>query len=136
MFVKNDDKLISLEVGKLALIQKWVDQYHNRVADPSRLLINEDFSIDSRTSIFCLSSFSKIIPSYIKFRNIDGAFDIDDILNEDMDYCPLFIDGALHAPRANVSDDVLDKYISNTIINGSIFRKISGVPQINRKKTS
>lgn len=42
-----------------------------------------------------------------------------------MDYCPSFIGIALHATRVHVSDDVLDKYISNTIINGKIFRKSS-----------
>jgi len=72
MFVKNDDKLISLRIGKLALVQRWVDQYHKHVESPSWLSINEDLSIDSNTSIYCLSSFCKIIPSYIKFRKIDG----------------------------------------------------------------
>jgi len=70
-FEKKSDPLISLGVGKKALITKWLDEMNIK-----SYKINSDFSIDTQKGVDLNKKNLIKLPDYIKFNKVNGYFDL------------------------------------------------------------
>jgi len=72
-FVKGENKLTNLGLGRKGLIKTWLEKY-----DIEKYTINDDLTIDVGKSVDLSSKGLEEIPEYIQFNIIKNFFDIND----------------------------------------------------------
>jgi hypothetical protein len=87
-FEKKSEPLDSLNIGKKALISKWLDDH-----EVIRYHINDDLTIDVDGSVFLYNDKIKELPEYIKFNEVNGDFDVSENNLVTLRGCPRFILG-------------------------------------------
>jgi hypothetical protein len=86
MFKKSENSLISLGVGKKALITKWLDEMGVK-----NYIINDDFTINGNMHIDLGAKNLIELPNYIQFNTVNGSFFIQNNNLCNLKGCPFFI---------------------------------------------
>ena len=110
-FREDSDPIEDMGIGTLPLIKKWIDaqfhktwpmfinckndRTHSVRADSSKIIINDDLSIDVLASVDVSGEFGKILPEYIKFNYVQCDFVCSFPRNGYEKYLPNQVDGQL-----------------------------------------
>jgi len=96
-FVKHEDKLNSLDVGKRKMIENWIDEikelYSVNSLFPPEFNINDDLTIDIDGD-FGLPDNCGNLPTYIQFNRVNGNFNVCNCDLTTLRGCPRFIEGS------------------------------------------
>jgi len=111
-FEKKSNPLVSLGVGKKALIIKWLDEM-----GVENYIINDDLTIDVKGNVSLV--FKKLIkfPNYIQFYHIQGYFSCSNNELISLNGSPLICDDGFFC-NFNKLDDL--NYLPK-IINGNLY---------------
>jgi len=85
-FEKKSDPLVSLGVGKKALITRWLDDMG--ITD---YIINNDYSIDVEGNVNLYNRGLDKFPDYIKFGSVGGWFDCSNNQLVSLEGCPKIV---------------------------------------------
>ena len=106
----SNDKLRSLNVGKIMLIKKWLDDYLIK-----NYIINEDLSI-SGENIYIYRQNIKHLPDFIEFRDITGYCDIKYLRLTSLRGFPKTVNGYFDCRYNGLESlDYLPKYIGTQL---------------------
>jgi hypothetical protein len=97
-FEKKSDPLVSLEVGQIALITKWLDEMN--VKDYT---INDDFTIDVNGDVDLSDKNLVKFPDYIKFSKVKGGFYCYNNQLVSLEGCPEYVTGAFWCENNKLS---------------------------------
>lgn len=120
-FIKGDDKLTNLGVGKIGAIKKWLEEMGIKTYD-----LRDDLSIDVNTSCFIQNKNLDLIPSYIKFNKINGNFDIGDNNLTSLRGCPDIVTGFFSCTCNNLSTI---KFAPRVVYGSTWLRDGNNIPQ-------
>jgi len=87
-FKKLDDPLVSLGIGKKALITSWLDEM-NIV----NYIINDDYTIDVEGNVYLYGKGLDKFPEYIKFGRVGGYFSCSNNQLVSLEGCPVSVGG-------------------------------------------
>ena len=87
-FEKRIDPLVSLGIGKKALITKWLDEMG--ITD---YIINDDYTIDVEGYVYLDDKGLDKFPDYIKFSKVGGNFSCSDNHLVSLEGCPVSVGG-------------------------------------------
>jgi hypothetical protein len=87
-FEKKSDPLVSLNVGKKVLIEKWLKEMYIE-----NYTINDNYTISTRSGVDLSNRNLKKLPDYIKFAEVFGYFDCDDNNLISLEGCPEMVMG-------------------------------------------
>jgi hypothetical protein len=82
-FEEDSDPIKDLGIGKKHLIEQWLKKY-----DITNYVINPDFSIDVKTSVYLNRKLNGNLPEYIQFGKIEGSFYIESNNMTSLKGCP------------------------------------------------
>jgi len=127
-FLRNKDKLTSLNIGKVSLIKKWLEKY-----GIENYIINDNLTIDVNgecylaelelaANMVVTKSDGEIseLPEYINFGKIRGYFSVQDNKLSSTRGFPNEIGGACVFTNNKFSKSTIDNYINDTMIGGMI----------------
>jgi acetyltransferase-like isoleucine patch superfamily enzyme len=131
------DKLSNLNIGKIQMIKKWLDDF-----DVRQYTINDDLSIDALNNLdFSYDTIE--FPKYIKFRKVIGDFrlkhtDISSLIGgpeivtgsfycinttlDSLDGAPIEIYNDCNIyDNVNITPNEIDKFKNTSEINGNVY---------------
>jgi len=86
-FEKKTNPLVSLGVGKKAIISKWLDEM-----DVKNYNINDDYTININGDLDLSNKDLYKFPDYIQFNKVLGSFWLYDNYLENLKGCPNFVE--------------------------------------------
>jgi hypothetical protein len=116
-FIKGEDKLKSLGIGRLELIKKWLDKYDSTRYDQyvNNPVINDDLTIDANCINISEVPFHEF-PDYIQFRNLTDYFMVDYCGLTTLRGCPQKVGGFFSCSGNNLTSlEYAPKYIGSHI---------------------
>jgi hypothetical protein len=90
-FKKSDNSLVSLGVGQVALITKWLDEM-----GVTGYIINDDLTININGDVDLDSKNLEKFPSYIKFGRVGGYFSCSNNHLVSLEGCPREVGGGFY----------------------------------------
>jgi len=111
-FIKNEDKLKGLGIGKRELIEKWV----GKIIIPS-CVINDDLTLKGLTAINLDYTFEGNFPDYIQFDTVDKWFSVCGNKLTSLKGCPKKIGGNFYCD----SNELTSLEYAPIIFQGSSF---------------
>ena len=87
-FKKSDDPLVSLGIGKIALISRWLDEM-----GVENYIINDDLTIDVKGNVNLYNRGLDKFPDYIKFGKVGGWFECGNNKLVSLEGCPVSVGG-------------------------------------------
>jgi len=97
-FVKSDDKLSNIGVGKIAAIKNWLEEY-----EIHKYTINSDLTIDAQSVMISNRKELEYLPNYINFNRIEWFFAIMKCNLKSLRGCPRFVGGAFNVSVNNLN---------------------------------
>jgi len=91
MFKKSDNPLVSLGIGKRALITRWLDEMGVK-----NYIINDDYTIDVKGSIYLDDKGLDKLPEYIKFGRVGDWFYCSKNQLVSLEGCPGSVGGSFY----------------------------------------
>jgi hypothetical protein len=125
-FKKQCDPLVSLGVGKKALIIKWLDDM-----DVENYIINDDYTIDVKRNLsLCNKNFVRF-PDYIKFGKVGGHFSCHNTRLVSLEGAPYQIAGFFWVHHNNLTNLTgSPKYILGSYwVNSNNLVSLEGCPE-------
>jgi len=105
MFKKSDNPLVSLDIGKKVIIEKWLDEMGVK-----NYIINDDYSIDVDSNIYLRGCLYEL-PNFIKFNIINGYFDCAFNNLTSLEECPNIVKSSFNCEENKVK--FTKKYVLN-----------------------
>jgi hypothetical protein len=122
-FIKSNDKLSNIGVGKITLIKKWLeDDYGLQL---NKYTLRDDLSIDVGTSITLPDGFGNL-PDYIQFHKIDGNVNFEHCGLTTLKGSPKIVTGGFYIANNNLTS--LD-FAPRKIMTGSISCGNNNIPK-------
>jgi len=90
-FVKSDDKLSSLGIGRIKSIEKWIEDYLTDEINAHVITINDDLSINCVGNVYLNNMLKGNLPDYIQFKDVDGYFSISNNEMTSLRGCPIHV---------------------------------------------
>ena len=87
-FERSNDPLVTLQVGKRAIIIKWLNTYN--ITD---YVINDDLTIDVKCGVNLYNKNLTSLPDFIKFNHVSGYFNCSVNQLTSLKGCPSTLDG-------------------------------------------
>ena len=154
-FVKGEDKLKNLGVGKIELIKRWLEE-----EDIIGYVIRDDYIIDSPGKVILIHKMSEL-PNYIQFGKVGGfncsgcemtslkGCPIEVIQTylcagnfncgwnnlSSLEYAPRKIDGAFNCIGNRLRDEEIEKYILINDIRGKVLREFQNTQGVSESFT-
>jgi len=88
-FEKKSDSLVSLGIGKKALIARWLDEM-----GVTNYIINDDYTIDVKGNVNLYNKGLDKFPDYIKFGKVGGSFSCSYNQLVSLEGCPDSVGGS------------------------------------------
>lgn len=108
----------NIGVGKIRLIEDWMNQ-HTIVVIGS-YIVNKDWTIDVKGSIWLNDSKIETMPEYIKFGKIDGNFNCSGCENlESLEGAPEEVDGHFVCYGTRFSEEDVRNVVKD--VKGNVY---------------
>jgi hypothetical protein len=86
-FEKRKDPFAALGIGRKKMIEDWLDEM-----DVRHYIINDDFTIDTKTGVDLFNRSLKQLPDFIQFNDIHGDFQCHHNKLISLKGCPRYVD--------------------------------------------